>query len=442
MSLWIQYKAKGGETLQSLVKQFRIKDPKVLTSYPGNKRIAKTLMSKKALNKGDIVWHPNPKAKAYRIPGPKGESIVGQKEYQKWLLQRNRDIDRAYRRILVTMTSARERHDAQTKINEDQWIVAAIAGLAAGDPPVGQRKKAEAAFKKLTGAVNSRNYKVIAKTIEPTGKAVYAYSRAVHAWVDGLIGGAETATDALEFTRDVGMMCGTIAAVTITAPASIPAAILVGATANTSVGLAYDGAEIVGQSSAGVKTTSGSELLNRALKRAATGAVSGAIAGAIGKYGMNFLARQVGSSRFITAHANRLAGTQFSRGIGRFFTGASRKVIEAELQIGAKAGTKLLADVSRRATIKVLTRVGVGGVMKLLTSGALKKLWDGHTRNFVAQGGKKLQGKSAEEVAHRAADEAMKSGLADDIFREMLRAYEKQITAEIVKELRAHNKKK
>ncbi|MDP5215821.1 hypothetical protein Q5Y75_01185 [Ruegeria sp. 2205SS24-7] len=67
------------------------------------------------------------------------------------------------------------------------------------------------------------------------------------------------------------MMCGTIAAVTITAPASIPAAILVGA---------------------------------------------------IGKYGMNFLARQVGSSRFITAHANRLAGTQFSRGIGRFFTGA------------------------------------------------------------------------------------------------------------------------
>ncbi|MDP5215822.1 hypothetical protein Q5Y75_01190 [Ruegeria sp. 2205SS24-7] len=117
-------------------------------------------------------------------------------------------------------------------------------------------------------------------------------------------------------------------------------------------------------------------------------------------------------------------------------------MIEAELQIGAKAGTKLLADVSRRATIKVLTRVGVGGVMKLLTSGALKKLWDGHTRNFVAQGGKKLQGKSAEEVAHRAADEAMKSGLADDIFREMLRAYEKQITAEIVKELRAHNKKK
>ena len=119
----------------------------------------------------------------------------------------------------INYNSAANRHNAQRAINDDQWFVSGVVGLMAVDEP--SSKKAFAAYKKLEAAGRKRDYKAFPALATKCEEEVVAYTNGVIRWVNDLIDTAEGTVTVLEHVKTAGQFCGTLAAVTIAAPARI-----------------------------------------------------------------------------------------------------------------------------------------------------------------------------------------------------------------------------
>ncbi len=419
--MWIKIKTKEGDTLDKIASQYKAKFPEAIWKYAGNKKIAQALKKGEALPKGTEVWVLDPKGKVYILETPKGKKYLDEKQYQDHLKKVHKAMDDLRRRQFHMLDLAKMRHDAQNKINSDQWFVSSIcSAFNKHDEPKAGRKKAESAFKKLDGIVKGRKYKQFEDAAVASEVAILNYKHGVIAWIDGLIGTAESAVGGLEVVRDVGAFCGTVAVVTITAPASIPAAMAVGAASSAGVGLTYDVASNASLSANGMKTMSAGEIGKRMLSNGIAGAAGAAIAGNLIKLIKGPVLKIITSNAFVKNQAIRLAkGVLPTKVFEREFANVM-KALAKEGTVGIEAAMKRLNPerIMIEALTKFFVRVGTGGFSKEFGASKLVHDW---LLSWVKTGPSALQSKDGKSAAQSAANELTKSGAINDFFEEFVK---------------------
>ena len=432
--MWIAHKTKAGDTLQSILKKYKIKDQNVILRYAKNKSVAPLLKKGQDLKAGTVIWVPDPNAKVYVIPTPKGQQVVDEKGYKEFLNNVHKTMDRLHQRVESNYSYAKGRHDAQRKINSDQWFVSTIVqAFSSKSEPTSQRKKADASFKKFSAAVTGRKYKDFEKLLPVAQKDVNVYRAAVTAWVDGLIGTAESSVDVLSGIREAGAFCGTAAAVMITAPVSLPATILVGSAASGGVGLAYDGFEQIGRVASGMKPMSEAEIGKRLLINAGSGALGAGIAAGVMRFVGQPLVKLILTNKVVTEQAARLSSKAISN-----------RIFQSEIQSVANQLAKKGSSVSVEEYIKLLShdRIMVTTLMKFFarvgSAGFVREIKQNKQVNAEIQGWikgrpKELAAKDGKPVGAAAARALSKTGAVDQIYDNLL----KQGESDLRKELRA-----
>ena len=419
--MWIKIKTKDGDTLQKIASQYKTKFPDAILKYAGNKKIAQALKKGEALPKGTEVWVPDPKGKIYILDTAKGKVYLDEKQYQDHLKKVHKAMDDLRRRQYHTLDLAKMRHDAQAKINSDQWFVSSIcSAFNKYDEPKAARKKAESAFKKLDGIVKGRKYKQFEDAAVASEVAILNYKDGVIAWVDGLIGTAQSAVGKLEVVRDVGAFCGTVAVVTITAPASVTAAVIVGASSSAGVGLTYDLASNASLAANDMKTMSAGEIGKRMLSNGIAGAAGAAIAGNLIKLVKGPIFKIISSNAFVKNQAIRLAkGVLPDKVFAREFDNVMKAL--------AKEGTVCMEGAMKRlnperimieALTKFFVRVGTGGFSKHFGASKLIHDW---LLGWIKTGPSELQSKDGKAAAQAAANALAKSGAINDFFEEFVK---------------------
>ncbi len=414
--MYIQYKAKDGDTLDTIVKKHKIKDPHTVIKHPKNAKIADKLKKRQPLKKDTIVWIPDPNGKVYVVKTPSGKKVLNEQEYKAFVESGHRTMDRVYSALKIKYESATGRHDAQKKINDEHWFVSSVVGLFAKSEPTSSRGVATAAFKALESATKGRKYRDFSKLSVAADKAITKYHNEVHAWCGSLIGAAESSVTVLSGIRDAGAFCGTVAAVTITAPVSLPAAIAVGAASSGGVNLVYDGADAIGRELAGVKQRSAAEIRDRFIANAVVGAAGAAIVGKVMQVAGKPLAQALVARGMVTAQSGRLIASPIMRRV------VNKEVGAAIAKLGGNAGTvyapKAIEGAVSATIMKFFSRVGVGGVMKI--TGASKTV-EGLVKQWATQNPKKVGQKDAAAVGKAAADDLAK-GAATSVYEAVLQA--------------------
>ncbi|MFA3918741.1 hypothetical protein [Ruegeria hyattellae] len=437
--MWVKHKANESDTLQSVTKQYKIKDPNAVLKHPQNRKVLPLLKKGSALKKGTVVWVPDPKAKVYVVNGPKGQMVLNEKDYRTYLTNVHKTMDRALTAIRLKYDYAIGRHDTQRKINDDQWFVSSVVEtFSSASEPKRTRKLATNAIKQLAQTTKGRKYGVFAKHVEAADKEITAYTNDVHKWVGGLIGTAESTVAGLKVVKEAGIFCGTVVAVTITAPASLPAAALVGGLSSAGVNLAFDGADALGRWDSGLKQRSAGEIATRTMTNALAGAAGSAIAGGIAKYAAKPLLSALASRPMISAQVVRLSQ---SRVVSR--------VLEKEAAILAKElakkdlaafslGIKNFPDkVVSQALMKFFIRFGTGGLSKLLSSSGEVEL---EVSKWMAKNPKKLGQKSGQVVGAAAAADLAKGKISDILYERLLTTKKADFTKILRVEMEAYAK--
>jgi phage tail protein X len=417
--MWITHKTKDGDTLQSIMKRYKIKDQNVILRLPQNKSVAPLLKKGQALKRGTSVRVPDPNAKVYVIKTPKGESVVDEKGYQQYLKGINQTLDRGLDQIKIAYKTTADRHSEQLRLRKEHWFVSSIIETYSSIPPepAAQGKKAGASFIKLSRATQARNYKEVAKLTPVAEKDLRAYQKALEAWIDAITGSGEKFVTRLEVVRDVCAAANAAIAVTITAPVGLGWTLLAGAAASGGVGLAYDGGEQIGRAAAGMKLLSAGEIGSRLLANATVGAVG------------------AGLSKTVVAAANKMFVQRIltKQVVSRWAASAlNRRIVQSIVETEARAGTRVASEVVVTALVKFMARLGVAELMK--HTGASKPV-KAAIDSWLRSNPKALQAKDAKSVGNAAADALSKAGVADTIFDEILKAraedFRKELRAEI-----------
>ncbi|MEX0282630.1 MAG: hypothetical protein AB3N13_15720 [Arenibacterium sp.] len=437
--MWIQHKAKEGDTLDSIAKQYKNKDPKAILQYPGNSKVAARLKKGEELSKGEVVWVLDPKGKVYIVKKNGKDVVLTEKEYKDFQKKVDAKMLAVVRRHESKYGSAADRHNAQLAINNDQWIVAGVLGIVSSVPEP-EWKPALAALKKVQAAYSKSDYKGFGAAAEKAEKVITAYENGVINWVNGLISAGEGTVTVLTHVKDAGMFCGTLAAVTIAAPATLGAAVAVGAASSAGVGLLYDGAENGSLAYNGMKTMSASEIGKRFLANAATGAAGAFIAGNLLKLIKGPLVNALMKNNVVKTQALRLATKVLPK-----------KVFERELanvlSSIAKGGTihvdKFMkmtnADrIALEAMVKFFTRFGNGLMMKKI--GVNKKIL-AELESWVGTAPKELGGKDPKAAVDAATKKIASSSVADSLFDEILKENMKDFQKVLNEVITEHAKK-
>uniref|UniRef100_UPI001C2C68CE hypothetical protein n=1 Tax=Ruegeria sp. HKCCD8929 TaxID=2683006 RepID=UPI001C2C68CE len=331
------------------------------------------------------------------------------------------------------------RHDTQRQINDDQWFVSSIVEIiSSDDEPKRTRTAATKAIKQLAQTTKGRKYGDFAKHVEAADKAITAYTNDVHKWIGGLIGAAESTVSGLKVVKEAGIFCGTVVAITVTAPASLPAAALVGGLSSAGVNLAFDGADALGRWDAGLKQRSPGEIAKRTLANALTGAAGSAIAGGIAKYAAKPFLNVLASRPMISAQLARLSQSRVvSRVLEKEAALLAKELAKKDL-VAFSQGIKNFPDkVVTQALMKFFIRFGTGGFSKLLKSSAEVEKEIG---KWMATNPKQLGKKNGEAVGAAAAADLAKGKISDILYDRLLTTKKDEFTKILRAEMEAYAK--
>lgn len=437
--MWIAHKAKEGDTLDSIAKLYKNKDPKAILKYHMNKKITKRLEKGEAMKRGEVVWVLNPKSKVYTVSNGKCNVLLDECGYKKTLKEVNRVMDRVLEMQRINYEAACKRHDMQIEINKAQKVVAFIAqGFNDYEEPLQQWRAARAAYKKLGGIVKGRNYKGFQKAAINCELAVSTYASDVRLWVHGLIDVVETTHSGMQFVKAAGEFCLYALIVTACAPASLAAGVVIGAGASASAGLVYDGYENVGRMLAGEKTMSYSELGDRMMKKAISGAAGALIVGSVMKLAGPHLSKAMMNNSFMSKWVPRI-----SRKI------LPKKLIDAEALIVQKTLAKKgitpdkidwwkAMDVDKIAIdtlVKFMGRIDGGAIMRIVNSKVhFPKLLFDWVSSYPAE----LKGKDEGKIGAAAGKYIIDNGGAEYIMQQYLqqnvKAFRKELRQAIMDE--------
>ncbi|MEM9250190.1 MAG: hypothetical protein AAGB05_16035 [Pseudomonadota bacterium] len=432
--MWIVYTTKPGDTMDTIIAKQKIKDPATVLTHKANKPIYKDLKAGKPLPKGTKVTIPDPKGKVYVVKTQSGTKYMSEAAYKDYLKGVNEKMDEALFALKQRFTYATGRHDAQLKINNDQWIVAFCLEAVNSVPEPKSRKKAESAFKAAEKACKARNYKGFEKAAEPANQAIAVYKTEVLSWIDGLINAGENTVTVLDGVKKVGMVCGAVAATSVIAPAGLAAGVLTGAVTGGGTQMAYDGFDSIGRAIVGSKQRSTGETL----KRAATGAVVGAggalVVGLLMKVAAPIIANTASSSKFVEAQVKRIV-TKAPGNLGKLYEAEVKSVLG---RMGFVESTEVLLKargaILYTALTKLSMRLAMGYINKRLNSGSILRDYVG---TWISGDAKRVSGKSPEKTAQALANDFAKSKEIDTVFDDMISDNESAFRKILAQEIKA-----
>lgn len=430
--MWIVYTTKPGDTLETIVAKHRIKDPATILTHKQNKKIAKDLKAGKELPKGTKVTIPDPKGKVYVVKTKSGTQYLDEAGYKDYLKVVHKKMDEAIFKLKQRITYATGRHDAQNKINDDQWFVAACISVVNSVPEPKSRKKAESAFSKAEKAGKARNYKAFEKNIEPANIAIATYSNEVLSWIDGIINAGEGTVTVLEGVKTVGMVCGAVAATTVIAPAGLAAGVLTGAGVGAGTSMTYDGFEAIGNVAAGTKPRSTGEVLKRAAGGALAGAAGAAVVGIIMKGAGPYISKLATSNKFLEGQVQRiLTGSHLN--LDKVYAAEVSAMVQKLGIESTEALLKARASIMGVALSKLLLRISMGALNKQIGSG--KWITD-QIKSWISGDEKRVAGKSADATSKAFAQDLVKSDALDPVFDEMVKKNEKSLRKLLQQEIK------
>ncbi|WP_299725545.1 hypothetical protein [uncultured Tateyamaria sp.] len=431
--MWTVYKTKPGDTMDTIIAKHKIRDPGTVLVHKANKKIYKDLKAGKELPKNTPVTIPDPKAKLYKVPTPGGDICMDEKTFKSYCKGVDQRMDDAMFQLKQRYTYATGRHDAQLKINKDQWFVAACIDLVNRVPEPKSRKKADSAFKTAEKACKSRNYKAFEKAVEPANIAIATYKNEVLRWIDGIINGGESSIKVLEGVKSVGMVAGSVAATTILAPVSVPAILITGAVVGGGTSLAYNGADALGREVAGTKQKAASEIV----KDAMGGALGGAIGAGMGKLFMKFagphLVGTASNSRFLGNQVNRIL-SKAPINLKELYAAEVKAVVK---RLGIASTDALLAArpvIMKQALVKFMTRVTIGSLNKYFSTGG--EIIDA-ALDYLKKDPKRANGKDPSKAAKAFANEFMNSKSVDGVVDGILKDNQKKLVTILREEIKA-----
>ena len=430
--MWTVYKTKAGDTLDRIVSMHRIKDPTTILTHKDNKKIAKDLKAGKELPKGTKVTIPDPKGKVYVVKTKSGVKHMSETEYNEYLKVVHKKMDEAVFKLKQRLTYATGRHDAQQKINDDQWFVAACISLVNSVPEPKSRKKAESSFSKAEKAAKARNYKAFEKEIEPANVAIATYSNEVLSWIDGIINAGEGTVTVLEGVKTVGMVCGAVAATTVIAPVGLTAGILTGAGVGGGTQMAYDGFDAIGRVAAGTKPRSTSETLKRAAGGALAGAAGAAVVGVIMKAAGPYIAKAASSNKFLENQVKRIISGSHGN-LDKIYAAEVKTMVKKLGIESTDALIKARGSIMGVAVTKLLARIAAGSVNKAIGTGGWMKQ---HVIDWIAGDEKRVSGSSPEKTAQSFADDLTKSDALDTVFDDIIGKNEKSLRKLLQQEIK------
>lgn len=431
--MWITYTTKDGDTMDTITAKQRIKDPATVLTHKNNKKIYKDLKAGKPLPKGTKVTIPDPKGKVYVVQTKSGVKHMDEATYKDYLKVVHEKMDEAIFALKQRLTYAQGRHDAQLKINKDQWFVAACLDLVSSVPEPKSRKKAESTFSTAEKACKARNYKGFEKSVEPANIAIAKYKTETLAWIDGLINAGEGTVDVLEGVKTVGMVCGAVAATTVIAPAGLAAGVLTGAGVGGGTTMAYDGFDSIGRAIAGSKQRSTSETLKRAAGGALAGAAGAAVVGVIMKAAGPHIVRLASNNKFLEAQVKRIL-SKAPGNLNELYKAEVKGMVE---KLGIKSMNGLLdarAKIMGVALSKFLLRVSMGFLNKKLGTGTWMKE---HVVDWVTGDSKRVAGSNPDSTAKAFAKDLTKSDVLDSAFDEMVVKNKSTLTKILRQEIKA-----
>ena len=379
-----------------------------------------------------LLWIPNPKGKMHILDGVNGRLVLDDTQFKQYQKNVHKTMDRVQQVMESALSSTAGRHDDQRKVNDDQWFVSGVVGVFSDvDEPKKSRKVAEAAVKKLVGAAKSRNYNKFKSAAEEAEAALVEYQNDVNKWTGDLIGTAESTVKNLKRAKDAGIFCGTLVVVTVTAPVSLTAGVLIAGASSGGVNLAYDGFDQIGRAIAGVEPRSTSDIGKRLLINTMTGAAGGLVAGALTKFVAGPLAKALLSKTSISKHVLKLAKW-----------GIPNKIFQKEANILAnqlaKKGSKISVEeyikilshdrIMTQTLTKLLIRSGNGAMLKHLEAG---KFLEEKVLKWGESNPQKVGGKDGNVVAVAAAKDIANSEATDVIFKDYLRTHMKEFRKEL-----------
>lgn len=420
--MWISIKAQEGDTLDAIAKRYKNKDPKAILQYAGNKKIADRLKKGEPLSKGETVWVLDPKGKVYVVESAKGKVVLDEKEFKAFQKEVHAKMDAFLERQRLNYNYACDRHDAQLAINKDQWFVSSVVStFSSVDEPANGWKVAKAAYTKLKGVVNARDYKGFPAAALVCEKEVAKYTNDVHNWINGLIDTAEGTVTVLEGVKEVGKFCGVLAAVTIAAPATLGAAIVVGGASSAGVGLLYDGGENIGLAANGMKTMSASEIGKRFAANFVTGALAAGILAKAMPLVKGPLVKLITNNAFLKAQAARLAGSLGGTVFKKEFEIALKRIVPDLVKNGTIHISVVESRVLIEAATKFLLRAGNGLLHKAIGTGKGVRYIEDAVLEWIKTAPSEIMSKDGKGVGDGAAKAVMKSGAVDKIFDQVFK---------------------
>ncbi len=449
--MWIEHKAKDGEKFQDLLKKYKTKDPNSVLKNPKNKPVLAVLKKNGPLKKGMVIWFPDPKAKVYVIKDTKGKPVVlTEKQYREHMKNVHKTMDAVLARQQRKLDDAVYRHEAQAKINADQWFVSSIVGaFSSVKEPKALRGKATAVFNGFAGAVKGRKYAQFKKLAVASEEILTRYQNEVSKWVGGLISTAEGSVTVLKGVRDSAIFVESIAIVSVAAPASLAAGVLIGAGTNAGVNLVADGADALGRGIAGAKQRSLGELGQRLLVNSVTGAAGAAIAGVLVKTVAGPLGKALLNNKFLSDKVASLASKTVAN---KVFEAEAKNAATKMAQNLAKKGISIPADsllqflklgparneILVSAMGKLFTRIGTKGFMKHIGAGSAVNEF---IETWIKQNPKKLQGKDKNKIAELAIKDLLKSEKADQVYEAVLKENIPGLQKELAADMEAYVEK-
>ncbi|MEX0337705.1 MAG: hypothetical protein AB3N11_01565, partial [Arenibacterium sp.] len=364
----------------------------------------------------------------------KGKKVVlNEKEFKAFQKDVHAKMLEILQRQEINYNGAATRHNSQRKINKDQWIVALVLeAVTPADEP--DWKPALAALKKLKAAYSKKDYAGFEAAAVNAEKAVKEYESGVLAWCEGLIASGELTVASLNVVKDAGAFCATLAVVTVAAPATLPAAIAVGAASSMGVGLMYDGYTNASLAANGMKVMSEGEIAKRMLANGVAGAAGAAIAGNVIKLLKGPVVRVVTNNAFLKAQALRLSRTLpskvFDKELVNVIKAYQKKYGENVSLTICKGGT-VPASIKVEVLLKFLVRSASGSVSKMIGS---SKLIYKHVLDWIKTEPHALSG-DQKGLIKAAIDYLTQVGVFDLLFDDVVKSSMKVLQADLREKL-------
>lgn len=431
--MWIKHKVKDGDTLHSIARQYKNKDPRAILDYAENKTLYKRLKDNQKLRKGDIVWVLDPKGKVYIIEKKGKKAVLNEKEFKAFQKDVHAKMLEILQRQQINYNGAVARHNAQRRVNDDQWMVAMVLeAMTSADEP--DYKPAMAALKKLKAAYNKKDYAGFEGAAIKAELAVKEYENGVMAWCEGLIASGELSVAGLTVIKDAGAFCATLAVVTVAAPATLPAAIAVGATSSMGVGLMYDGYTNASLAANGMKVMSEGEIAKRMAANGVAGAAGAAIAGNVIKLLKGPVVRFISNNSFLKAQALRLSKTLPSKVFDKELVNvikAYQKRFGENVALTIEAGGKVPPSIKIEVLLKFLVRSVSGSAGKMV--GSSKLIYD-HILAWIKTDPHALSGKQ-KGIIDAAISHLNQKGVFDRMIDDIVNDNIKMIQADLREKL-------